>query len=290
LSGSILLSPNALAAIAALEAKLLQDFGAHALFASELEFTLHGSEQADDAVQTFWDDVNKGADAQALPLFRCEKERAREQFEVSLIPSSPTENVQRTAALRKLITSSAESCGMRADFSAKPFADAEGNGLHIHLHLATPDGKNLFTKHDAAMSDTLNYALGGLLHWLEGTTACFAPHDTSYARLIAGNRAPTTISWGVNNRTAALRLPDSPADNKRIEHRVAGADADDAQVALAILAALHDGLTHQRAAPEPIYGDASLPMYALPKLPATLAQARERMAHSTLPLKAYGII
>ncbi len=97
--------------------------------------------------------------------------------------------------------------------------------------------------------------------------AIFAPSPESYARFVAGSNAPLTVSWGANNRTTAIRLPDSAHDNKRIEHRVAGADADPEHVIAAILKGLYSGLKN-RVDPGPqIYGDASLPMYGLQAFP-----------------------
>jgi glutamine synthetase len=103
----------------------------------------------------------------------------------------------------------------------------------------------------------------------------FAPSEASYARFVKGSNAPTTASWGANNRTVAIRLPDKPHSHKHIEHRMAGADAAPEAVIAVILAAIHDGLSRRIVPASPqIYGDASLEMYQLPKVPLTLADAQ----------------
>lgn len=243
-------------------------FGLRAVTASEIEFTLHGSD-ASASLSAFWDEV-RGA---GLALFNTEKERGREQHEVALMPAAPEQTARDTVRLKEAIGASAERHSMRADFSAKPFVDEPGNGLHIHVHLENAAGKNVFYKDDTHISDELKYALGGLLAWMPSCMPIFSPHENSYARFAPGSTAPTTVSWGANNRTTALRLPDSAHDNKRIEHRVAGADADPHAVIDAILNAVHWGITHKAEPGQQIYGDASLAMYGLPKLPATLEEA-----------------
>lgn len=245
--------------------KLLSDFDFVAVTASEIEFYLFGSHGLD--LSNFWDEVRAVCTVAGIVLFNIEKERGHEQHEVSLAPcKNPAKMVADTDALKAIITNLAIKYSMRADFSAKPLADDFGSGLHIHVHLENAQGKNQFFKNDDNISDTLKYSLGGLLARLPEDMPIFAPFEASYARFVAGNNAPITISWGANNRTTALRLPDSAQDNKRIEHRVAGADADVGQVMQAILDAIYHGLTNKINPPQQVYGDASLAIYNLPLL------------------------
>lgn len=260
--------------------KLFNDFNVRAVVASEIEFTLHSG----GAIGDFWDDVKVACAAENIAIYHTEKERGRDQYEISLRPATPEKIIADTNVLKRIITDAAATHAMRADFSAKPFADDEGNGLHIHIHLEDENGKNLFTKDDEVMSDHLRFSLGGLLAWLPDTMPIFAPNPESYSRFAAGTRAPTTVSWGANNRTTALRLPDSEKNNKRIEHRVAGADADIEKVINIIFASIHFGIEMKIEPPAQIYGDASLAMYNLPTLPKTLKEARARMRASVLPL------
>jgi glutamine synthetase len=84
------------------------------------------------------------------------------------------------------------------------------------------------------------------------TTLVFAPHLNSYRRLCPGGLAPTTIGWGYENRTAALRIPGGPHGARRIEHRVAGADANPYLVLAAILAGALDGMERAVEPAEPV--------------------------------------
>lgn len=241
-----------------------------------MEFYLNGAETC-GAMPLFWQEV-----CAAVPLQKYEKERGREQFEVALSPDTPQKTAGDLNTLKSVIAETATRHGLAADFSAGPFPDRPGNGMHIHLHLQDVNGRNVFYKDDARISDALKWSIGGLLAWLPETMPVFAPYPESYARFSDKQNVPTTASWGANNRTVAVRLPDAPHDNKRIEHRVAGSDADPHRVVAVILAAVHYGLKNQCDPGAQIYGDASQPQYALPPLPRTLEEGMAKMKASAL--------
>jgi glutamine synthetase len=111
----------------------------------------------------------------------------------------------------------------------------------------------------------------------------FAPHPESYDRFLhtvnaylvcpTASNVPATVSWGTNNRTVAVRLPPKPSRERHIEHRVSGSDADVTQAIAAVLAGIHYGLKEKSDPGPPVYGDASLPQYGLPKLVTSLEEA-----------------
>ncbi len=274
--------------MAGITAKILLDFGLRAVTASEIEFYLFGSDGCD--LSSFWEEVKDSCVQSDIEIFKIEKERGHEQHEVSLKPRNPEKTVRDTIALKTIISELASKHSMQASFAAKPLPDDCGSGLHIHIHLENMQGKNQFLKQDAVISDTLNYSIGGLLLWMPDTMPVFAPNEDSYARFVGGSNSPLTVSWGANNRTTALRLPDSAHDNKRIEHRAAGADADVWQVVYVILAAIHYGLINKIKPDGQVYGDASLDMYSKPKFPANLEIASKRMKQSIFPLRQYGVL
>ncbi len=275
--------------MANISARLLLDFDLRAITASEIEFYLFGSDGKD--LSSFWDEVKSSCASAEIDLFKIEKERGREQYEISLKPCySAEKTVQDTLKLKEIINAISAQYSIQASFAAKPVHNDFGSGLHIHVHLENKQGKNQFIKQDAIISDTLIYALGGLLLWMPDTMPIFAPSAASYARFGTGSNAPQTVSWGANNRTVALRLPDSAYDNKRIEHRVSGADADVWQVVYIILCAIHYGLLTKVKPDGQVYGDASLEMYNKPRFPATFEVAAKRMAQSIFPLRQYGVL
>ena len=235
------------------------------VIATEIEFYLFGSEDRD--LNDFWAEVREACERSGITIFNMEKERGREQHEVSLAPTRDIPKIiSDTERLKTILGEAASAHKMRADFSAKPVADDHGNGLHVHVHLEDEQGKNLYSKKDEAMSDALAHSIAGLLATMQENMPIFAPTAESRKRFVAGSNAPTTLSWGANNRTCAIRLPDKPWDHKHIEHRVSGADADVAAVIRAILAGIDHGITNKLTPPPQIYGDASLPIYGLPQL------------------------
>ena len=87
--------------------------------------------------------------------------------------------------------------------------------------------------------------------------ALFAPHANSYRRFCANSYAPLTPTWGINNRTVALRVPGGPADTRHVEHRICGADANPYLAASAVLAGVHYGMTNQIDPGPPVVGFAA---------------------------------
>lgn len=252
--------------------KLESDFGFSPIVACEIEFTLHGSDQRDLAA--FWREVTDRAERDDIGIFKIEKERGLEQHEISLNPARAEKATEDIVRIKDIIAKAATLNGMKADFSAKPFTNQPGNGLHVHVHLEDYTGRNVFYKDDVMISDALKYSIGGLLYWLPTHMTVFAPKPESYDRFhYAGAHTPTTVSWGANNRTVAVRLPDARPHNKHIEHRVPGADADPKQTIELILDAMCWGIANKADPGEQIYGDANLEMYHLPRLPLTWEDA-----------------
>ena len=277
--------------------KLWQDFTLRVVVATEIEFYLHdiGSKVApEQAIAKIQDACN----AAGLTVASAEAERGPDQFEVAFLPSdNVAQMVADTDCFKALMS---ETFGAAADFSAKPLSDKPGSGLHVHVHLEDEQGHNVFFRgENEAFSPLLLYAIGGLLEFMNPSMVFFAPTEASYSRITAVtplqgmqrskgdyNNCPTTVSWGTNNRSCAIRLPTKPMLNKHLEQRVAGSDADMGKVVAAILAGVHYGITEKCNPGQPIYGDASLAQYALPALAKTLDEAKRYAAEFT-PLKEY---
>lgn len=252
--------------------RLREDFGLYPCTATEVEFYLHGSHGQN--VESCYSVIAENAAKAGIGIANIEAERGQGQHEISLLPlRNPLETAADHAQLLAIIRSAAELFGFTADFTAKPLADQPGSGLHVHVHLENSEGESQFYKRDDVISEMLKYSIGGLLAWMPASIAICAPHAASYARFVAGGNSPTTISWGANNRTVAIRLPDAAPNHKHIEHRVAGADADAGRVLAIMLAAMHYGIANKCEPAAQIYGDASLDMYGLPKFPASREEA-----------------
>jgi glutamine synthetase len=276
--------------------KLWDDFALKAVVATEIEFYLHGISKQLTPAQVIAR-IREVCNGAGLLLASVEQERGPNQYEVSFVPSGDMVHVATdTERFKALMTATFAA----ADFSAKPLPDKPGSGLHVHIHLEDREGQNVFfRKEDDTFSPLLLHAIGGLLVFMNPCMPVFAPTEESYNRITATtplqgiergkedyNNSPKTVSWGTNNRTVAIRLPTKPLYNKHLEHRVAGSDADTGKVIAAILAGVHYGLKNKSNPGEAVYGDASLPQYALPLLAKSLSEAKANNA-ACLVLKDY---
>ena len=154
---------------------------------------------------------------------------------------------------------------------SKTYGDRAGSGFHVHFSLLDRNGVNVFDDGTEAGSDIMRYAVAGLLAAMPKSTLLFAPHMNSYRRLRPGSHAPSAVAWGYENRTAAIRIPGGSLKARRIEHRVAGSDANPYLVLAGILGAALVGIEGRMMPAEPITGDA----YAqrLPSIPPGWASA-----------------
>ncbi len=129
--------------------------------------------------------------------------------------------------------------GYRASFMAKPYVQHPGSGMHVHVSLYDAVGNNLLA---ANQQQPLRHAVAGCLEVLAHCMPIFAPNHNSLRRLSGTVNVATQASWGFEDRDACLRIPESDAKNLRIEHRLAGADANPYLVLAAILVGLEWGL------------------------------------------------
>lgn len=202
-------------------------------------------------------EICRFAGEQGIPAQCAVAEYAPGQFEINLHHvSDPVQACDHAVLLKRLIKGSAARHGFDATFMAKPYAQHNGSGTHMHVSLVNEQGTNIFAEQDGADSPALLHGLGGLLATMREAMALFAPHANSYRRLRPGTYAPVTPAWGVNNRTTALRIPAGPRDARRIEHRAAGADANPYLVLAAILAGIHHGISGELNLGEATTGNA----------------------------------
>lgn len=127
---------------------------------------------------------------------------------------------------------------------AKPYADQPGNGMHVHVSLLDAAGRNVFSAESSGpeIAAPLRHAVAGLLETVGDLQAVFAPHLNSYRRLRPGGFAPSTPTWGLDHRTAGVRLPEAAGPGARLEHRISGADVNPYLAIAAILGGILRGL------------------------------------------------
>lgn len=205
----------------------------------------------------FIEDVYAACAAQDVSADTALVEFGAGQFEINLkhVPDA-LRAADEAVALKRIVRGVARQHGYAATFMAKPYVERSGSGCHVHFSVLDAHGANIFADGADAGSAALGHAVGGLLSDLADLMSVFAPHLNSYRRLRAESYAPTIPVWGHENRTTALRIPAGDPDAKRVEHRVAGADANPYLVVAAILGAALQGLRAETAPPAPITGNA----------------------------------
>jgi glutamine synthetase len=252
----------------------LNDLGLHPVMATELEFylveqdgdsfkarlpTIPGSNFPQEGIQfanfedlndvePFLVDLDKFCTAQNIPAGAALSEYSAGQFEVNLAHvDDPILACDHAVLLKRAVKAAARKNGLAATFMAKPFSKSAGNGLHMHISLLDDDGNNVFAgeSKDGQFSDTLRHAIGGLAETMPESMAVFAPNANSYRRYAPNFFVPASPNWGPNHRDLAMRIPVSSQKNRRVEHRVAGADANPYLVVAAVMAGIHHGITNK---------------------------------------------
>jgi glutamine synthetase len=182
---------------------------------------------------------------------------------------------------------------MLLSFMARPIADSDGQSGHVHFSMKDRRGRQLF--HSASdpngMSDVQRHAVGGLQQLLPELLLMMAPNVNSFKRLAPGAFAPIAATWGVENRTCAIRVIPGKASAQRIELRVPGSDSNPYLVATCLLASALWGIEH-RAEPEaPMHGSCYERADSIPEsqhFPHTFRQAIERFHHSAQARAMFG--
>lgn len=157
--------------------------------------------------------------------------------------------------------------GLEATFMAKTYEDMAGSGMHMHVSVQDKNGQNIFASADELGNDALKQAAAGLIATMADGMAVFAPNANSYRRLRPETYVPTHATWGYNNRGVAVRVPVSGPEDRRLEHRVAGADANPYLLSAVVLAGMLHGIEKQMPAPEPLTGNAYSQRSTAPRLP-----------------------
>ena len=219
--------------------------------------------------------------AQNVPAGAATAEYGGAQFEVNLgHVDDPVLACDHALMLRRIVKGVAAQHGLEATFMSKPFAEQSGSGLHIHASLIDADGRNVLDETTPDGDRLLGHAIAGLQATTYDAMAIFAPNLNAYRRFAANQFVPVNTSWGINNRSVSFRVPMGGGKARRIEHRIAGADANPYLVMAAMLAGLHHGLKHRLAPTPPSTGNAG--EVADPAMPLQLWTALDRLEASAL--------
>ncbi|MCU1417502.1 MAG: glutamine synthetase [Schumannella sp.] len=179
----------------------------------------------------------------------------------------------------------ADAHGKALTFMAK-FNEREGNSCHIHLSVRGADGDAVMAGDgEHGFSKLMEHWTAGLLATMRELTLFFAPNINSYKRYVEGSFAPTAVAWGLDNRTCALRIV-GHGPSLRVENRVPGGDVNPYLAVAAIIAGGLHGIENELELEPMLTGNG----YTSdgPRVPATLRDARDLFAGSTVAKAAFG--
>ncbi len=197
-----------------------------------------------DKHDEFLSKVSDACAVQDIPASVITSEYSPSQFEINLnYVNNPLQAADQCVLLKRVIKGVAADFGMRATFMPKPFIEYSGSGMHIHLSLEDKQGNNAFIGESKLGNELMRHAIGGLLETIPDMFAIFAPGRNSYRRIVPDLYVPVNKTWGYNNRSVTIRIPSGDDHARRLEHRVAGADANPYLVLAALLAGVHYGIT-----------------------------------------------
>jgi glutamine synthetase len=213
------------------------------------------------------------------------------QFEVNIHYADAVQAADNAMLLKHAVKELAARHGYTASFIAKVRPEWAGSSGHVHQSLQLEDGTPAFANPSdpASLSETGTHYLAGLVEHAPELTALYLPTINSYKRTEGGSWAGGSSTWGVDNRTVAIRSIPGSGSTARVENRIAGADANPYLVIAANLAAGLDGI-EQNLTPAPaVEGNAyALPPEQAPPLPASLADAVDRLQSSPFARKFLG--
>jgi glutamine synthetase len=231
------------------------------------------------------------SESMGFPIEGLHTETGPGVVEAALSYCEALEAADRAALFKTFVKVFAQRRGLMATFMAKWSQSLPGQSGHLHVSMKRLSGGSVFydAKKPNEMSDEMRWFIGGQQALMPEVLAMVASTVNSYSRLVPGFWAPTSATWGVENRTTALRVIRGSASSQRVEYRIAAADINPY---LALAAAIGSGLwgIEQRIEPDsPIVGNAYDQVHpTIRKLPSTLWDAAERLSHSAAARSLFG--
>ncbi len=240
----------------------------------------------------FYRDLLALCDAMDFPLEGLHEETGPGVLEAAIAVDRVLPAADKAALFKTFTKVFAQRRGMLATFMAKWSPDWPGQSGHIHMSLKNNQGESAF--HDPAkphaMSDLMRYFVGGQQKLMPELLAMVAPTVNSFTRLIPGFWAPTDATWGIENRTCALRVIPGSAKAQRIEYRIAAADCNPYLGLAAALASGLWGIENQVEPETPIEGNAYDRRYPRRlQLPRSLWDAAQRLKGSLMAREWFGV-
>lgn len=227
-----------------------------------------------DAVNEFdplFEDIYDYCDMMNLDVDTLIHEIGAGQMEINFQHGDPLGLADKVFYFKRTLREAALKHDMYATFMAKPMAGEPGSAMHVHQSVVDVNtGRNIFSNADGSESDLFHQYIGGLQRYMPSAMAVVAPYVNSYRRIVRHTAAPINLQWGIDNRTVGFRVPVSGAQDRRVENRIIGADANPYLALAVTLACGYLGMV-DGTAPSPIVEGSA---YNMPvELPQGLPEA-----------------
>ena len=212
------------------------------------------------------------------------------QFEINLWHSAPLDAADRAFRFKAAVKELARKEGKLATFMAKPFNDEGGSGFHLHFSATDENGRAVFDDESGehGLSDLGRSAIAGVLEHAPALAALCNPTINSYKRFGPDTLAPWLIDWGLDNRSAMIRVPPERGKSTRMEVRLGDASANPYLLIAGVLAAAHLGMENKLHAPAPLEGY-GYDVTKAAKLPSDLAGALDALEADTELVELLGV-
>lgn len=210
-----------------------------------------------------------------IPVRTINCEYAPGQIEVSHSPETGMDGADLGYTIKNSIKEIAQQEGVLATFMTKPFTGISACGCHYHFSLRRKDnGKNAFydESKENGLSDACLHAIGGQLAHCQAITALLAPTVNCYKRFRAHTFAPMNVTWGLEDRTAAIRIKAGREESTHIENRAGCGSANPYLLAVGCLGAAYLGISNKSEPPPPVTELADS-LETEPPLPTGLGQS-----------------
>jgi glutamine synthetase len=199
------------------------------------------------------------------------------QLEINFNHGQPVGLADQVLLFKRLVRQVALSHKVYATFMAKPMSEQPGSAMHIHQSVIdSGNGRNIFSLADGRDSPAFRHFIGGLQKYLPQVVPLFAPNVNSYRRMHPSFAAPINLQWGYDNRTCGLRVPLSDGQNRRVENRLPGADANPYLAITASLVCGYMGMMEKIEPTDAVDGNA---YHWARTIPRTLEEALDRFSN-----------
>jgi glutamine synthetase len=256
------------------------------LYGMQVWFTDQALGQAQDLVG----EIRAHLMALKIPIYELFNEHGGGQYEFNLEPATGIDAIDAVALMKIAIKEICYRRGLRATFLGKISNDVEFpvSGYHLHVSLTDSAGNNVFADPSAplGLAESGRHYIGGVLAHAHSLTAIAAPTVTAYKRFTPGTWAPTRVNWGLDNRTAMLRVVPG-VQGLNIENRLPSSEANPYLLAAAMTAAGLDGMARRTEPGEPGTGN-MLGDERYPTVPTSLIEAVEAFEKDPFIAEALG--